>query len=212
MSVYDLVKQSILNGELAQGQQLREVALAEQFSVSRTPVREALNRLEQDGLAVREARGLVVREWRTDEVLDIYEVRRVLEAMAARTAADRRTDHDLRMLDRIVELSAEITQSDYDAMRINNQQFHQAVWNATHNYALLETLQRLYQFQHLGRQSAAETFAYPNSWSEATDQHRELVLAIRDRNAASAEEVASGHILRAQEIRTKLIYTNLPES
>src|ERR1700754_1808293 len=81
---YERLKQAILDGELVPGQQLVEISLAQWCQVSRTPIREALSRLEQDGLALRTDRGLVVRERSPEEILDIYDTRIVLEAMAAR--------------------------------------------------------------------------------------------------------------------------------
>src|SRR5690606_35558099 len=93
-SPYERIKEAIIAGDLAPGQPVVETALAEWCQVGRTPIREALTRLEQDGLLIRTSRGLVVRERSPDVILDIYETRILLEAAAARTAAARRTQLD----------------------------------------------------------------------------------------------------------------------
>src|SRR5690606_26282547 len=82
---YDKIRDAIVSGELAGGTPLTESSLAAWCGVSRTPIREALLRLEQDGLIVRTERGPVVRSRSPEEILDIYEVRIALEATAARS-------------------------------------------------------------------------------------------------------------------------------
>ena len=80
---YEILQQAILRGELAPGQPLVETTLAARYNVSRTPIREALTRLEQDRLVERTDRGLVVRRRSPEQILDIYETRIALEATAA---------------------------------------------------------------------------------------------------------------------------------
>src|SRR5665811_1478321 len=100
VTAYEQLKQAIMEGELQPGEPLVEVALADWCKVSRTPVREALMRLEQDGLVQRGHRdlgdrGLIVRESSPEEILDIYDTRIVLEGRVAAVAAERRTSHEL---------------------------------------------------------------------------------------------------------------------
>src|SRR5882757_42838 len=95
---YDRIKQAIMDGELLPSEQLVELALAEWCLVSRTPIREALTRLEQDGLVRRTDRGMTVRENSPEEILDLYDTRIVLESRAAFVAAERRTTMDLRTM------------------------------------------------------------------------------------------------------------------
>ncbi|MBO0826374.1 MAG: GntR family transcriptional regulator, partial [Streptosporangiales bacterium] len=111
-----MLKQAILKGELEPGQPLVETALAAWCEVSRTPIREALTRLEQDGLVDRTDRGLVVRQRSPEEILDIYETRLALEATAGRMAAERRTAHDLRLLKRLLQRCEEISVKDSAGM------------------------------------------------------------------------------------------------
>ena len=127
---YQRLKEAIRAGDLMPGQQLVESVLAEWCEVSRTPIREALSKLQHDGLVERNDRGLVVRERSPEEVLDIYETRIALEGTAARMAAERRNSHDLILLRRAMGRLDGLPTEDVDAMVRANRQFHTAVWRA----------------------------------------------------------------------------------
>jgi DNA-binding GntR family transcriptional regulator len=202
-SAYEHLKQEILDGSLEPGQKLVETSLAEQLRVSRTPIREALTRLEHDGLAERGARGYLVRERSPEEILDIYETRCVLEAMAGRVAAERRTDHDLRQLTWIASLGESVDTDDHATMADHNRQFHRAVWRAAHHETLYDLLQRL--DLHVGRYPAT-TLAFPGRWEESLLEHAALLAAIEKRDAVEAENVAYKHFLRARDIRLELTF------
>lgn len=206
LSAYDLLKREILDGRLPPGEKLVETTLAEHLSVSRTPIREALTRLEQDGLTERRSRGYYVRERSQEEILDIYETRVVLAAMAGRVAAERRTDHDLRQLQWIVGGGKAVDSDDPAAMADYSRRFHRTVWRAAHHESLLDLLQRL--DLHVRRYST--TLTYPGRWAEALEDHRALLEAIERRDAAEAEAVAHRHFLRARDIRLELVYQDAP--
>jgi DNA-binding GntR family transcriptional regulator len=197
---YDRIRDAIVSGELAGGTPLTESALAAWCGVSRTPIREALLRLEQDGLVTRTERGPVVRSRTPEEILDIYEVRIGLEATAARSAALRRTDHDIRAL-RQALASADPTTRDPAEMVRANVAFHRLVWRAAHNEAVVDLLQRVEL--HLARYPET-TLAYPGRWERACQQHAELLKAIEDRDADRAAAIAHQHFTEAREIRLKL--------
>jgi DNA-binding GntR family transcriptional regulator len=200
-SAYDKIKAAILDGTLEPGAPLVESSIAEWCGVSRTPVREALTRLEQDGLVTRSDRGLVVRERSPEEILDIYEVRIVLESAAARLAAERHTNFDLIRLERLVRVGEEIGADRPEAMAANNREFHRALWQAARNEALLDLLSRLNM--HLVRYPMT-TLSYPGRWKQALLQHRQLVDAIAGRDASKAAEVARVHFTEARDIRLRL--------
>jgi DNA-binding GntR family transcriptional regulator len=196
-----MLKQAILSGELKAGQPLVEASLAAWCQVSRTPIREALRRLEQDGLIERSDRGLVIRERSPQEILDIYETRITLEATAGRMAAERRTDHDVRLLRRLHERGEQIPPEDISAVVEANRQFHRAVWRASHNDSLLDLLERLNL--HLLRYPET-TLAAPGRWKEARHQHARLVDAIEARDSEGAYRVAFEHFVDARDIRLAL--------
>jgi DNA-binding GntR family transcriptional regulator len=200
-SAYDKIKTAILDGTLSPGAPLVESSVAEWCGVSRTPVREALTRLEHDGLITRSDRGLVIRERSPEEILDIYEVRIVLESAAARLAAERHTKLDLIRLEKLLRLGDELEPSRPKVIAENNREFHRAVWRAGRNEALLDLLSRLNL--HLIRYPMT-TLSYPGRWKKAREEHRQLVEAISERDAQKAAEVASLHFTEARDIRLQL--------
>src|SRR4030081_256929 len=98
---YASIRRSILGGALRPGERIVEQQLAEMLNVSRTPVREALLKLELENLVARMGRGMAVRTYSSDEVRDIYDLRAHLESFAARLSADRITEAELTALSRI---------------------------------------------------------------------------------------------------------------
>lgn len=198
---YQRLKEAIRSGDLRPGQQLVESALAEWCEVSRTPIREALSKLQHDGLVERSERGLVVRERGPDEVLDIYETRIALEGTAARLAAERRSSHDLMLLRRSLSRLELTTDDDVEGMVTTNRQFHNAVWRASRNISLIDLLERL--DLHLTRYPAT-TLSSPGRWARANEQHRALVGAIEARDSDTAEKVALEHFTEARDIRLSL--------
>lgn len=199
---YEMLKRAILEGELAPGQVLVETSLASLCNVSRTPIREALTRLEQDGLVERTDRGMAVRQRSPEEILDIYETRIVLEAMAARIAADRRSDHDVRLLQRLADLGPTLDSTDRAAMVELNRQFHGAIWRASRNESLMDLLERIEL--HVGRYPAT-TLSYPGRWTEAAGQHIAIVRAIEARDGLAAHDMAMRHFTEARDIRLKVL-------
>lgn len=198
---YQRLKEAIRAGDLIPGQQLVESVLAEWCEVSRTPIREALSKLQHDGLVERNDRGLVVRERSPEEVLDIYETRIALEGTAARMAAERRNSHDLILLRRAMARLDGLTTEDVDAMVRANRQFHTAVWRASHNTSLIDLLERL--DLHLVRYPAA-TLESPGRWERSNDQHRAILDALEARDGDRAEKCAIAHFTEARDIQLAL--------
>jgi DNA-binding GntR family transcriptional regulator len=198
---YDILKQAILRGELQAGQQLVEATLASWCNVSRTPIREALSRLEQDGLVYRSDRGMIVRQRSPEEILDVYEVRLVLEATAARVAAERRTEHEVRLLRRLLQQGEEVSGDDPTAMAETNRVFHRAIWRASHNESLIDLLERL--TLHLARYPET-TLAYGDRWNTSKREHRAIVDAIEERDGAASHDLALKHFTEARDIRLAL--------
>ena len=200
-SPYETIKQAILRGDLAPRAALVETSLASWCNVSRTPIREALTRLEQDGLVTRTDRGLVVRERSPEEIFDTYETRIVLEAAVGRAAAERRTEHDLRTLRVIVDRTEKVAPDDGQAMFETNRQFHRAMRRASHNEALADLLDRL--DLHLAHYPIT-TLTHPGRWEQAKREHVELVDAVERRDADAAAEISLRHFTEARDIRVEL--------
>ncbi|HEX7404858.1 MAG TPA: GntR family transcriptional regulator [Candidatus Nanopelagicaceae bacterium] len=208
LSPYEAIKHAILSGEFEPGQPLVEVPLAEWCGTSRTPIREALRRLQQDGLVQQIDRGLAVMIRRPEEILDIYETRIILEADAARVAAERRTTFDLRLIRSELDRSLLVQDTDLDAMVDTNERFHQAVWQASHNECLTDLLQRLQL--HLGRYRGASlvsrgsTLASPGRWQEARIEHRQILDALEVRDSKRVHEIVTKHFMTARDLKMTL--------
>lgn len=199
--VYERLREEIVSGRLDSGAPLVEAAVAARYGTSRTPVREALRRLEQDGLVERGDRGLRVRTRGPEEILEIYEVRILLEGAAARGAAERSTALDLMRIKNAADAMASADRGDPDAMAAANQAFHEEIWAASHNRTLVDLLTRLNS--HITRYPAT-TLTSPGRWGEALSEHGELVRAIEAHDRDRAGGVAESHMTRARDIRLRM--------
>jgi DNA-binding GntR family transcriptional regulator len=189
-SVYDRLKNDIVLGVFSPGDRLLEAQLAERYSVSRTPVRDALRRLESDGLAERFERSMRVRVRSTAQIHDLYELRGILESAAARFAAERRRRFDEERLRDIVDRIERSVASVEE--RVNyNRHFHAAVWDASHNALLVETLTRLYTTAVHSMETALADDA---RWHQSIEEHHELVAAIADQDCERAEAIMRTHM------------------
>jgi DNA-binding GntR family transcriptional regulator len=199
-TVYDKLKAAILSGELVSGAPLVELQLAEAYGVSRTPIREALHRLQQDGMVERGDRGLRVAERSAEQIMEIYEARIALEEAACGAAARRRSDVDLARLEGLLAHHP-ADADDGEAKAVWNRQFHEAVWTASHNRMLVEMLTRL--FTHL-RRYPSTTLTFPGRWDESIAEHRSLVAAIEQGDEDTARRIGREHMTRARDVRLRM--------
>jgi DNA-binding GntR family transcriptional regulator len=196
--VYEALRAEIASGRLPPASALVETALAARFGVSRTPVREALRRLEQDRLVERGERGLRVREADPQEVLELYEARVLLESAVARAAAERRGAGDLALLEGLLDADLRDGVTDPVERARRNQTFHEALWRAAGNRVLVDLLQRL--GLHLLRHPET-TLSWPGRWEQSLDEHTVLVDAVRRRDPDAAAAAAVEHFEHARDVR-----------
>ena len=201
MDVYQQLREAIVDGTVAASAPLTELALAAQYNVSRTPVREALRRLEQDGLVERGARGMQVRGRSPEEILEIYEVRITLEAAAARAAAERRTDLDLLKLEQVHAAMLAASTDDPERLATTNRKFHEAIWAMSHNATLIDLLGRLHA--HLIRYRET-TLTFQDRWDSMLEEHRQMVEAIKAGDRDRAGRLAEEHMTGARNVRLKM--------
>jgi DNA-binding GntR family transcriptional regulator len=201
-SLYEQLREAILNGEFRSSEALVETTVAERFGVSRTPVREALQRLEQDGIVQRIGRQFRVRVTTPEEVLEIYDCRVVLEAVAAEWAARNRTDVDLTLLERALTSMAEPADRTPAEMARVNRAFHDRLWKASHNETLCDLLDRL---EVQTRRYPEPTISQPGRWDKAVQEHGELLQAIRDRDVERAGQLSAAHMRAARDLRLDMI-------
>ena len=198
--VYHAVRRAILEGELAPGDRLLEERLAADLGVSRTPVREAIARLEAERFVERSPRaGLIVTVITQREIEDVYAVREVLEGLAARLCAQVAATSDrqrLELLESEIELAA--ASGDSAAMEQANRRLHDTLAMASRNDTLIHSLQQIrFTFVRYGPTTMAE----PGRAEVAVRQHRALLQAIFDRDEDAAERLAREHIASARNVR-----------
>jgi DNA-binding GntR family transcriptional regulator len=208
-AAYRRIRHAIMTGQLPSGERLREAQLGQLCNVSRTPIREALRRLERDGVvSITPNSGAIVSAWVESELADLFLLRASVEGLAAALAAERRSTADLKKLEQhatqIEQLIAQGgetgTRPDLVAIADANQAFHRAVIDAARSRALDESASRL-----LDAASMLRAFSdYDRTNLERSSaQHLELCEAIRDRDADWARSVMSAHILAARrEMKT----------
>jgi DNA-binding GntR family transcriptional regulator len=199
--VYEQLHAQIVSGELAPGARLTESVLATTFGISRTPVREALRRLEQDGLVERAAHGMLVKSRSPQEILEIYEVRIILEEAAARSAALNATELDLARLRQLHLVLVSSTPDDLDRLINGNRRFHEQVWSMSHNSALIDLLNRI---NSLILRYRGTTLIHQDRWVTALEEHTELLQAIESRDPARAAESARRHMALARDFRQRM--------
>ncbi len=207
LALYERLRAALAEEEFPPGARLSEVELCTRFDVSRTPIREAMARLEQDGLIERQGSALYVRDRTADETIDIYRVRVYLEGAIAFDAAYRRSETDLIRLDAAAARGEALAGSeDPSLLQAANTTFHRALAAACHNAALQDLQNRLTaQITKL----PSTTLSFPGRWTESVAQHRALIKAISSQDGERAREIASQHMNEAAEIRIKLIAREL---
>jgi DNA-binding GntR family transcriptional regulator len=207
MALYERLRSALADEEFPPGSRISEVDLGARFDVSRTPIREALARLEQDGLIERQGSALFVRDRTADETIDIYRVRVFLEGAIAFDAAHRRSETDLLRLDAAAAQGEELAGTEDPALlQAANTKFHRALAAACHNQTLQDLQNRLTaQVAKL----PSTTLSFPGRWPDSVREHRELISAIRNQDGERARDIGSRHMNEAAQIRIKLIAREL---
>ena len=209
-AVYRALRHGIVHGDLAPGERLRSDALASELRVSRTPVREALRKLEAEGLVAHSGSRLVVRALSEQDLTELFYVREALEGMAARLAAENATPSEIAELYELLEdMAAVVRRGDAGAMRRLTGEFHQSVCRSSHNGRLLQSLQTL--LDHV-RQMQTSTLYGEGRPAAALNEHRALVEAIAVRDADRAEQLAREHRRRTLELRKAMLREQLRKS
>lgn len=201
--VYLQLRDALTSGALKPGERVMEVEVAEWLQVSRTPVREALRRLESEGLLRIEPRlGLVVASISREAMQELYTMREVLEGTAARLCALRATDLDLLALEELVKREAKL-QGDGAALARHNRQFHEALHRGAHNRYLERSLAAVNDTMYL---LGPSQMLLPGRAKLARTEHAELFRCIKARDAEAAEAAAREHIRSAQRQRLKQLF------
>ena len=197
---YTLILAAIDEGIYRPGDRLVESELAERFGVSRTPIREALQRLETQSLLTRDGRSLIVASLDHNQLAELYVVRAELEGLAARLAARHATIEEVRVLRDMVSADRLLVQ-DPAALSRANKRFHKQVHLASHNRFLVRQLDLVHRSMALLATTSLEA---EGRGKAALDEHEAIVEAIAGGDGDGADKALKAHISHAFETRLKL--------
>ncbi len=196
-SAYEALRTAIEQAELAPGDPLYEVHLAERLGMSRTPVREALKLLERDGFIEQlPSRGYAVPRRSLDDLREFFELRETLEATATRYAALRATPAEIEQIEKLCERYAR--EPNWEKWNLIGTEFHNVIISAARNARLRAILMSLNAQIVLSRRSA--TGGEPERRKRAIADHLAICAAIKARDAQLAEQLAAAHVRRAYEV------------
>lgn len=196
---YQLILHAIDIGTYRPGDRLVESELADRFGVSRTPIREALQRLETQSLLARDGRSLIVASLDHNQMAELYMVRSELEGLAARLAARHATEEEVRFLRQMVE-EDKARVGDPSALARTNRRFHRQVHLASHNRYLVQQLDLVYRSMAL---MATTSLAAKGRSEVALAEHEAIVEAISRGEGDAAASALKAHISRAFEARLR---------
>jgi len=196
---YALILDAIDIGVYRPGDRLVENELAERFGVSRTPVREALQRLETQSLLARDGRSLIVASLNHNQLAELYVVRGELEGLAARLAARHATDEEIHVLGDMVDEDRALTM-DPTALARANRRFHKQVHLASHNRYLVQQLDLVHRTMAL---MATTSLAAEGRGERAITEHQAIVDAITAHDGDAAYKALKSHISTAFEARLR---------
>jgi DNA-binding GntR family transcriptional regulator len=209
-AVYRTLRHGIVHGELAPGERLLSDALASELKVSRTPVREALRKLEAEGLVIQSGSRLVVHAPTDQDLTELFYVREALEGMAARLAAENATPAEVAEISELLDdMETLRRRGDLDALRRLSAEFHQSVCRAAHNHRLVQLLGGLLD---TARKIQTSTLFGEGRAAEALREYRDLVAAIAARDADRAEALARLHRRRTLQLRKDMLRAELRKS
>ncbi|WP_299970680.1 GntR family transcriptional regulator [uncultured Roseobacter sp.] len=197
---YSMILDAIDLGVYRPGDRLVESELAERFGVSRTPIREALQRLETQSLLARDGRSLIVASLDHNQMAELYVVRRELEGLAARLAAQHATEEEVRILREMVEADNALVNTPAALARANRR-FHKQIHLASHNRYLVQQLDLVHRTMAL---MATTSLAADGRGEIAQSEHDAIVRAIETKDAQAADDALREHISVAFMTRLKL--------
>ncbi|HYE12518.1 MAG TPA: GntR family transcriptional regulator [Patescibacteria group bacterium] len=196
--VFETIRNAIISGDLKPGERVMEVQMAESLGVSRTPVREAIRKLELEGLVIMLPRkGAYVSDLSVKDLTEVMEIRASLEGLAAGLASIRIDEAEIEDLEvRALKFHKSIEDEDVDVLILRDLEFHDAIFRASRNERLIqlnnnliEQVQRFREIYHKKVHKSKET----------SKEHYEIVEAISNRDVDKAEKLARVHIENAEK-------------
>ena len=195
--VFEKLENDIIHGVYPRGEILTELKLVEQLGVSRTPIREALRRLEHERLIKDSGKGSIVLGITLEDLIDIMNIRQQIEGLAAYYTVLNITPDELAELQRISELQDfYYAKQDMERLRQMDDRFHDAIYRFSDRSVICDTLRPLHRKTQRYRKLSLDN---PTRLSESIDEHKHILAAIMDKNAELAAELTTKHIANAKE-------------
>jgi DNA-binding GntR family transcriptional regulator len=196
--VSETLRDAIVSGVLKPGERLMEIQLAEELGVSRTPVREAIRKLELEGFVIMiPRRGTYVADLSIKDINEVFEIRTALDVLAAGLAAERITDDELELMERIlVQIGEYVDKNELEPIVELDSQFHDILYRACRNDRLVGIINNLReQFTRFRTIS----MAFPGRIQNTLEEHSRLVEAIASRNVDLAQQLAREHMENSEQ-------------
>jgi DNA-binding GntR family transcriptional regulator len=197
--VLEAIRSAIKSGILQPRERLMEIQMAEELGVSRTPIREALRKLELEGFIVMVPRkGAFVADLSFKDIADVFEIRAALEGLAAGLAAERITEEELEDMERhLVEKQAAINQKDIARLVEVDTKFHELLYRASRNERLSVIISNLREQIQRFRLTSLSS---PGRMKDSLEEHKKIVEAIQSRDIQVARQAAQEHIENAENV------------
>ena len=196
--VFENLKNAIIKGDVPPGGRLIESRLAETLGISRTPVREAIHKLEREGyLRKRDRGGFSVLGLSRDDVIETFGIRSVLESYAARLAAEKHRNNALKPLEKKINAyQKRLDSRDFDSLPDINTEFHDLLYGLSGSPRLIKMINNLrdqiYRFRQIILKD--ETLARMSN-----EDHKDMLERIRQRDAEGVERLVRDHLMRGQK-------------
>lgn len=202
--VCENLRDAIKKGVLEPGERLMEVQIADELGISRTPVREAIRKLEQEGYVIMmPRRGTYVADVSVSDIKEIFEIRTALESLATGLAARRIEPDEIEKLQNLLnEIEEYIAQGDMDKIVETDIKFHELLYQVSRNERLAAIISNLKE--QLSRFRTL-SMSYPGRLQETFEEHSEMVEAIADGDVSAARDAAERHMEHAEETLLKAL-------
>ena len=195
LQIYSILRNELLEGVHQPGQKLIESRIAIKFGVSRGPIREAMGRLEQEGLVVQKGNFNHVAEYTQKDFVDVYQCRKALESMAVELAAQHITEKELSQLLEVLERSEEAFRQGKSKEIVNNNiRFHDIIVTSSRNNSLIDMLGRLSGKITFYRSTIIGNYHRNDVNDVYIEEHRAIFTEISKRNGPAAKELMEKHM------------------
>lgn len=202
--VFNTLREAILRGDLVPGERLMELQLASKLGVSRTPIREAIRMLEQEGLAITIPRkGAIVAGMTEKDMQDVLEIREALEELSVQVACDKITDEQIAMLRETMENFKESLESgDIKRMAEADVEFHNVIYQATDNPKLINMLSNLQEQMYRYR---VEYLKNPDNHDQLLQEHEAIYKGILEKDKDGVTQMIRRHISNQVDVVKHII-------